>query len=115
MRKRRWWQFSLRQLCVLVVIVAALCAFSLIPTVRARQFASALQGGRYDVAITLCPRLEDVDDATWRSSGVQIGLASPTLRECRRLERHIWLAKGTHLFLFRATLTEIQLVGITVD
>jgi hypothetical protein len=113
--KWRWWQFSLRRLFALMTVVALLCAFLLLPTIRARRFVSAVQGGRHDVACQMCPSLEQVSDDTWRMKDVRAGLAYLTLKEAVCGKRCFWLAYETHFFLFQATPTEIRLMYCTMD
>ncbi len=86
-----------------------------IPTMRARRFASAIQGGQYDAAVTMCPTLAGVDDDTWRRNDIRVAAVSPTLKDIFYGERHVWLARQTRFFLFRVTLTDIQLELITED
>lgn len=113
--KWRWWQFSLRRLFALTTIVALLCTFLLLPTIRARRFTSAVQGGRHDMACQMCPSLEQISDDTWRMKDVRAGLAYLTLKEVVCGKRCFWLAYKTHFFLFQATLTEIRLLYCTMD
>jgi hypothetical protein len=62
---RRWFAFRLRTLFVLVALLACALYWFMLPTVNARQFISAVNAGRYDVAEHLCVSQTDKFPGDW--------------------------------------------------
>jgi hypothetical protein len=63
--RRRWFAFRLRTLFVLVAAAAIALYWLMLPTVNARQFISAVNAGKYDVAEQLCAPETDKFPGDW--------------------------------------------------